>query len=123
MVIMKKILFFAAVLAFVGISNAQQKSQSAQSTQVVVKNNFDEWSKELKLTDSQISQIKAIEEKYRAEKDKIRNTGTAADFKAINDRKQKEINALLTPEQLKLDEALKVRKEQEKQANAALKSK
>lgn len=120
---MKKILFFAAVLAFVGISNAQQKV-SAESTQVVEKkSNFDEWSKELKLTDKQISQIQAINEKFRAEKEKIRNTGTAADFKAINDRKEKEINALLTAEQLKLDAALKVRKEQEKQANSALKSK
>jgi Spy/CpxP family protein refolding chaperone len=120
---MKKILFFAAVLAFVGISNAQQKV-SAESTQVVEKkNNFDEWSKELKLTDKQIADIKTINEKYRAEKEKIRSTGTAADFKAINDRRDKEINALLTKEQLKAAENLEMKKEQEKQANAALKSK
>lgn len=121
---MKKIFFFAALFAFVGMANAQQKAISSESTQVVEKkNNFDEWSKELKLTDKQIAEIKVINEKFSAEKQKIRATGTAADFKAINDRRDKEIKAILTADQIQAEEKLKAKKEQEKQANAALKSK
>lgn len=121
---MRKIFFFAAFLAFAGVSNAQQKAVSAEATQVVEKkNNFDEWSEALKLTDKQIAQFKSITEKYSAEKQKIRGTGTAKDFQAINERRDKEIKGILTQEQIKLNEEYELKKEELKRTNAALKSK
>lgn len=121
---MRKIFFFAAFLAFAGVSSAQQKAASAEATQQVVekKNNFDEWSEALKLTDKQIAQFKAITEKYSAEKQKIRSTGTAKDFQAINERRDKEIKGILTAEQIKLNEQYELKKEELKRSNAAIKS-
>lgn len=102
------------VIAFVGFANAQQKTENRGY-------NFEEWSTEIGLTTSQKADIEKIEANYSEKRAAIRQTGTAKDFKALNDEKKAEIYKLLTPEQLKKDEQYKQRKNQEKEAKASLK--
>ena len=96
---MKKLFLLLVVFTFVGVTNAQEKGKSKEVTKVERKNNFDEWSKALNLTDTQIAEIKKIEAEYQTKAEAIRSTGTAADFKKLNDDKRAEIEALLTPAQ------------------------
>lgn len=115
---MRKLLFIAAVFTFVGFANAQQKPNTAQPVEVV--NNLDRMQTELGLSASQKAEILAIYEKYTAKKVEIRETGTAKDFKLLNDQRQKEIDALLTNEQLVKREALEKSKEQKKLSNSTV---
>lgn len=112
---MKKLFMFALVFAFVGFANAQQKTEKRG-------NNFEEWSTEIGLTATQKAEIQKIEANYGEKRVAIRQTGTAKDFKALNDEKKAEIYKLLTPEQIKKDEQFKQKKIAEKEAKAALKS-
>lgn len=97
---MKKLFLIVALFTFVGISNAQEKSTTKEAAvKVDKKNNLDEWSKELNLTDSQKAQIEKINDDFKTKKQALRSTGTADDFNKLNEQKQAEINAVLTPEQ------------------------
>lgn len=118
---MRKLLFIAAVFTFVGFANAQQKSNTAQPVEVV--NNLDRMQTELGLSATQKAEILAIYEKYTAKKSDIRGTGTAKDFKLLNEQRQKEIDALLTTEQLQKREVLENKKEQRKISNASVEMK
>ncbi|MDD3771359.1 MAG: hypothetical protein RBT46_03780 [Weeksellaceae bacterium] len=118
---MRNILFLAAVLAFVGFSNAQQKTDSKLHTTEVV-TNFDRWSAELELTADQIAQIEAINEKAKEEAIAIRSKATNKDLKEINDRKEKSIQAVLTPKQLEKVKKINERRDQEKVEKASLRS-
>lgn len=119
---MKKVLLILCVFAFTGFSFAQEKTTNSTSVKTEKKNNFDEWSSFLNLTDAQKQQISDIQEKYKAEKSTLRKSGTAADFKKINDKQKQEINSVLTAEQLKKSEEFDAIKEKEKQEKAAIKS-
>lgn len=110
------------VFAFAGFSFAQEKSMSSTSVKVEKKNNFDEWSAYLNLNSTQKQQISDIQEKYKTEKSTLRKSGTAADFKNLNDKQKQEINAVLTPEQIKKSEQFDAIKEKEKQEKAAIKT-
>lgn len=111
---MKNLFMFALVFAFVGFANAQEKPAK--------KNNFEEWSTALGLTDTQKAEVKTIEAKYEDLRASMRETGTGKDFRELNQKRQVEINNLLTPEQLKKAEAFKQKKAEEKERKAALKS-
>lgn len=120
---MKRILLVVVAVFFAGVSFAQQKSSvSSQVVKTEKKNNFDEWSKELNLTDAQKQQIVDIQEKYKTEKTAIRKTGTVEQFKTLNAKQEAEIKAVLTPEQVQKAEAIKERKILEKNEKAAMKS-
>lgn len=119
---MKKILLIVFAMFFVGVSYAQQKNTGNNTVKTEKKNNFDEWSKELNLTEVQKQQIVSIQEKYKAEKTAIRKTGTPEQFKTLNAKQEAETNAVLTPEQAKIAESIKERKIKEKNEKAALKS-
>jgi len=119
---MKKILLILCVFAFTGFSFAQEKSMTSNSIKTEKKNNFDEWSSFLNLNEAQKQQVLDIQEKYKTEKVALRKSGTAADFKKINDKQKQEINAVLTPEQQKKSEQFDAIKEKEKQEKAAVKS-
>lgn len=115
---MRKLLFIAAVFTFVGFANAQQKPNTAQPVEVV--NNLDRMQTELGLSATQKAEILAIYEKYTAKKSDIRATGTAKDFQLLNEQRQKEIDALLTAEQLQKRQALEKAKEQMKVSNSSV---
>lgn len=121
---MKKLLLLVVVFTFVGVASAQEKSKSNQiSTEKAEKrNNFDEMSKELNLTEAQQAQIQQINEDYKAKKQAIRSNGTAADFKKLNDEKQAAVDAVLTPEQRAKKQQYKEQKMVEKQQKAEMKS-
>lgn len=120
---MKKILLIAFLFAFGSFSFAQQKgSSSATSIKTEKKNNFDEWSTALNLTEAQKQQIQTIQENYKEQKATMRKSGVAQDFKKLNDKQQAEINAVLTPEQIKKDADFKAVKIKEKEEKAAIKS-
>lgn len=119
---MKKILLILCVFAFTGFSFAQEKSMTTSSIKTEKKNNFDEWSTYLNLSDAQKQQISDIQAKYKDEKAGMRKTGTASDFKKLNDKQKAEVNAILTPEQMKKSEQFDALKEKEKQEKAAVKT-
>lgn len=119
---MKKILLFALVFAFAGVSYAQEKNATAASIKTEKKNNFDEWSTYLNLNDAQKQQVSDIQTKYQVEKASLRKSGTVADFKNLSDKQQAEINAVLTPEQIKKAAEYNALKEKEKTEKAAIKS-
>lgn len=119
---MKKILLFALVFAFAGVSYAQEKNANAASIKTEKKNNFDEWSTYLNLNDAQKQQVTDIQTKYQVEKASLRKSGTVADFKNLSDKQQAEINAVLTPEQIKKAAEYNALKEKEKTEKAAIKS-
>lgn len=118
---MKKLFLLLVVFTFVGVTNAQEKGKSKEMTKVEKKNNFDELSKELNLTETQKSEIKKIEAEFQGKAEAIRSTGTAADFKKLNDEKKAAIDAVLTPEQKVKKQAYKERKTAEKRQKAELK--
>lgn len=118
---MKKLLFLTAVIAFVGFSNAQEKTKEASALKVEKKNNMDEWSKELNLTEAQKVQVQKINDDYKTKKQAIRANGTASDFKKLNDAKQAEIDAVLTPEQRKKQQQIHQQKVDEKNKKSELK--
>lgn len=113
---MRKLLFVAMLFAFVGIANAQQKNvaATAQTTQKAPKSNLEEWSKAVNLTPEQEAQIKVIYEKYETKKGELRSSGNAEDFQKLNEERQKEINAILTPEQLEKVELYNKKKSEDK---------
>lgn len=111
---MRKVLFLTAVLAFVGFSNAQQKMDAKSLQTTEVRNNFEAWSADLGLTDAQQTQIQAIYKKATQEKEAIRSTGTAKDFKEITDRQETAINAILTPAQLTKVKEIEAARNQQK---------
>lgn len=120
---MKKLFLLVALFTFVGISNAQEKSTTKEaSVKVDKKNNLDEWSKELNLTAAQKAQVEKINENYKTKKQAIRANGTASDFKKLNDEKQAEIDAVLTPEQRTKQAQLHQQKAAEKQQKADMKA-
>lgn len=121
---MKKLFLLIAVFTFVGISNAQEKSKTKEASAVKVdkKNNLDEWTKELNLTETQQAQIQKINEEYKTKKQAIRANGTASDFKKINDEKQAAIDAVLTPEQRAKQDQLHHQKTEEKNRKAEMKA-
>ncbi len=120
---MKKILLIAFLCAFGSFSFAQQKSSvNATSVKVEKKNNFDEWSSALNLTETQKQQIQAIQENYKEQKVAMRKNGVAQDFKKLNEKQQAEINAVLTPEQIKKNADFKAIKIKEKEEKASIKS-
>ncbi|SMC78905.1 hypothetical protein [Moheibacter sediminis] len=121
---MKKLFLLVAVFAFVGISSAQEKSKTKESSAVKVdkKNNLDEWSKELNLTEAQKVQVQKINDDYKTKKQAIRANGTATDFKKLNDEKQAAIDAVLTPEQRAKQDKLHQQKVDEKNKKADLKA-
>lgn len=118
---MKKLLFLTAVIAFVGFSNAQEKTKETSAVKVEKKNNMDEWSKELNLTEAQKVQVQKINDDYKTKKQAIRANGTAADFKKLSDEKQAEIDAVLTQEQKTKQEQIRQQKIAEKNNKAELK--
>lgn len=124
---MKKLLFITLALGLFCFSNAQQKREDSPKGEKSMKhmekrqNNFDEWSKELNLTEDQKTEILAIKEKYKEEKVAKRKAGNAEEFKKLNEQQREEIKAVLTPDQQKKAEEIKARKEQEKQEKAELK--
>lgn len=114
---------FALVFAFVGFANAQEKTTKGKhAVKTERKNNFDEWSTAVGLTDAQKTEIQGIQAKYEEKRSSMRQSGTAQDFKNLNDERQKEIEKLLTPEQMKKQEAFNQRKTEEKEQKAAMKS-
>ncbi len=121
---MKKILLIVFLFAFGSFSFAQQKSSTTNATSIKTekKNNFDEWSDALNLTETQKQQIQVIQENYKEQKVTIRKSGVAQDYKKLNDKQQAEINAVLTPEQIKKDADFKAVKIKEKEEKAAIKS-
>lgn len=120
---MKKILLIAFVCAFGSFAFAQQKADlSSTSVKTEKKNNFDQWSSELNLSETQKQQIQTIQEKYKEQKVAIRQSGTAEDFKKLNAQQEAEIQAVLTPEQVQKAEAYKAKKIKEKEEKAAIKS-
>lgn len=118
---MRNILFLIVAFAFIGLSNAQQKTDSKLHASEVV-TNFDRWSQELDLTADQISQIQKINEKSKSEALAIRAKATNKDLKEINDRKEQAIQAVLTPAQIKKVKEIKSRKDQEKIEKSKLRS-
>jgi|SRR5690606_15042278 len=118
---MKKLFLLLVVFAFVGVTHAQEKGKSKEISKVEKKNNFDEWSKELNLTETQIAEIKKIEADFQEKREAIRSTGKAIDFKNLNDEKKAAIDALLTPEQKVKQEQILERKTAEKKRKAELK--
>lgn len=121
---MKKLFLLLAVFTFVGISNAQEKSKSKElsADKIERKNNFDEWSKELNLTEAQKAEINKINDEFSNKKAAIRQTGTAADFKKLNDEKKAAVEAILTPEQKVKQQELKEKKTAEKEKKAEMRS-
>lgn len=120
---MKKILLIAFLVAFGSFSFAQQKGNvNATSVKVEKKNNFDEWSNALNLTETQKQQIQAIQENYKEQKVAMRKSGVAQDFKKLNEKQQAEINAVLTSEQIKKDADFKAMKIKQKEEKASIKS-
>lgn len=116
---MRKVLFLTAVLAFVGFSNAQQKMDEKSLETTEVRNNFEVWSAELNLSDSQISQIQSINEKATQEKVAIRTKGTAKDFQEISDRQEKAVHAILTEDQKIKVKEIEAKRNQIKLQNAS----
>jgi|GEM_PF-1092283 len=122
---MKKLFMFTLIFAFVGFANAQEKTHGGKNAVVKTektKNNFEEWSTALGLTEAQKTEIQAINVKYEDKRASMRQTGTAQDFKALNEQRQAEIDKLLTPDQHKKADAFKQKKAEEKDRKAALKS-
>lgn len=115
---------FTLIFAFVGFANAQEKTHNGKNAVKVEKkkNNFEEWSTFLGLTEAQKAEIKTIEATYEEKRASMRQTGTAKDFKELNDQRQAEVDKILTPDQHKLAEAYKQKKIEEKEKKAALKS-
>lgn len=109
---MKKLFMLTLMFAFFGFANAQEKT----------KNNFEEWSNALSLTEKQKTEVQAINAKYEDKRASMRQTGTAQDFKALNEQRQAEIDKVLTPAQHKKADAYKQKKAEEKERKAALKS-
>lgn len=122
---MKKLFLLVALFTFVGISNAQEKSKTNQASAVKVekKNNLDEWSKDLNLTETQKAQVQKINDDFKTKKQAIRANGTASDFKKLNDEKQAAIDAVLTPEQRTKKTQLHQQKVDEKNKQAEIKAK
>lgn len=119
---MKKLLLLTAIFAFVGFSNAQEKSKEASSIKVEKKNNMDEWSKELNLSEAQKAQVQKINEDYKVKKQAIRANGTSEQFKTLNDEKKAAIDAVLTPEQRAKKVQMHQQKVEEKTKKAELKA-
>ncbi|MDD3458726.1 MAG: hypothetical protein PHO74_04565 [Weeksellaceae bacterium] len=108
---MKKLLIVAVTIFFAGLTQAQVKSQ-----QNAVNVNFEKYSDELQLTEAQKSEILAIHKKYTEKKVAIRGTGTSENFKALNEAKQKEIEAVLNENQLKTMEKIKIQEAKDNKA-------
>jgi len=122
---MKKLFLLLAAFTFVGVASAQEKPvKEAELTEKThqSKNNLDEWSKELNLTDAQKVEVQKINESYKTKKQAIRSTGTAADFKKLNDAKKEEIDAVLTSEQREKQVKLHEQKTLDKQKKAEMRA-
>lgn len=119
---MKKLFLLLVVFTLAGMVNAQEKKSNEVSTQKLEKkNNFDEWSNEMNLTEAQKAQIMEINESAKTKKQAIRSTGTASDFKKINDDKEAAIEAILTPEQKAKKQQIREQKIAEKNKKAEMK--
>lgn len=113
---MKKILFFALTLVFAGFIQAQEKTLTETVSGTEVNANFEKYSQEMNLTEAQKSEILAIHEKYNKKKIAIRGTGTPEQFKALEEAKQKEIEAILNNDQKNLMERAKIQGEKDNKA-------
>lgn len=112
---MKNIFTFLLLIALSGILFGQENRSGK-------KNNFEEWSKELNLSESQEKDIRLIQDKYKLESETLRQSGNAEKAKSLQDRQQSEIDAVLTPEQIKKAKLIKERKIRENKEKAATKS-
>lgn len=120
---MKKTLFILFTIAFTGIATAQVKTiKSAPPAVSPQLNNFEKWSLDLKLSEAQIAQVQAINENYESKKTALRSTGTQTDFQNLEIQKQKEIDAVLTEDQIRINRVLKEKKEEENLRKAKIKS-
>ncbi|MBW7869609.1 MAG: hypothetical protein H3C39_00955 [Flavobacteriia bacterium] len=106
---MKKLLFFAATLLFAGMIQAQQKSTSDNYLNSEAAGaNFEKFSQELQLTETQKSEILSIYEKYNKKKTEIRGTGTPEQFKALKEAEEKDIQSVLNEDQIKKMDRIKI---------------
>lgn len=120
---MKKTLFIIFTIALTGIVSAQVKTiKSAPAATSPNLSNFEKWSVDLKLSETQIAAIQAINENYETKKAAIRSSGTQSDFQNLELQKQGEIDAVLTEDQIRTNKLLKEKKEQENLRKANIKS-
>lgn len=106
---MKKILFFAVTLVFAGMIQAQQKTTSDNYlNSTAASTNFEKFSQELQLSETQKSEILSIYEKYNKKKTEIRGTGTQEQFRALKEAEQTEIQSVLNQDQIKKMDKMKI---------------
>ncbi|MFA7616076.1 MAG: hypothetical protein WBF83_07330 [Moheibacter sp.] len=114
---MKKILFFAVTLVFAGMIQAQQKTTTDNYlNSAAAGTNFEKFSQELQLSETQKSEILSIYEKYNKKKTEIRGTGTAEQFRVLKDAEQTEIQSVLNQDQIKKMDKMKIQGEKDNKA-------
>ena len=114
---MKKLLFLAAAFVFAGMIQAQQTSTSDNFlNNDALGANFERFSQNLQLTETQKSEILSIFEKYNNKKTEIRGTGTPEQFKALKDAEQNEIKSVLNEDQIKKMDKMKIQEEKDNKA-------
>jgi hypothetical protein len=114
---MKKLLFLAVTFVFAGMIQAQQKSTSDNYLNNDALNaNFERFSQDLQLTETQKSEVLSIFKKYNKKKTEIRGTGTSEQFKALKDAEQNEINSVLNEDQIKKMDKMKIQEAKDNKA-------
>lgn len=114
---MKKLLFLAVTFVFAGMIQAQQKSTSDNYLNNDALNaNFERFSQDLQLTETQKSEVLSIFKKYNKKKTEIRGTGTPEQFKALKDAEQNEINSVLNEDQIKKMDKMKIQEAKDNKA-------
>ncbi|MGB7499261.1 MAG: hypothetical protein WA897_05190, partial [Moheibacter sp.] len=78
--------------------------------------NFEKFSQELQLSETQKSEILSIYEKYNKKKTEIRGTGTAEQFRVLKDAEQTEIQSVLNQDQIKKMDKMKIQGEKDNKA-------
>jgi len=114
---MKKLLFLAVTFVFAGMIQAQQKSTSDNYLNNDALNaNFERFSQDLQLTETQKSEVLSIFKKYNKKKTEIRGTGTPEQFKALKDAEQNEINSVLNEDQIRKMDKMKIQEAKDNKA-------
>lgn len=114
---MKKLLFLAVTFVFAGMIQAQQKSTSDNYLNNDALNaNFERFSQDLQLTETQKSEVLSIFKKYNKKKTEIRGTGTPEQFKTLKDAEQNEINSVLNEDQIKKMDKMKIQEAKDNKA-------
>lgn len=112
---MKNIFTFVLLISLSGVLFGQNNPSDKR-------NNFEEWSKELNLTESQEKEIRLIQEKFQLESETLRQSGDVEKAKSLQERQQIEIDAILTSEQINKAKLIKERKIRENKKKAASQS-